>query len=410
MPVRLRAAAKLADKGVHAVGALALDASLPVAGQLHVPPSRYAAELAALCQCLADGAALPQWIAAYGAPDQRQRAFAAQLRERAAPAVWLGAQAQHAADYATLYLLAAELAKLLGGFHGMLVDGANATGLALVGATPHAGFRLGELERPGLDAKRMIEARLPLYVLLDCEPLDFADPHQARAAFDQAQVISIGSYLDGVRDYADIMLPAASHGEAMATVVNLEGNAVKASPAVLPPGEARPAWKILRVLANLLKVEGFAFEDADQARAKLVASGDFSALLDNNPRAAAAAPPPPPPAAAGGYERLPEVAHFAVDPIVRRAAPLQETQIAQRSNQLSMHPDDLAALGLVAGENAIAAAQDCEVMCRVRDDSRLVRGCVRLPWGNDIFAQLGCAAHVAVRAAALEQQAAGGAR
>ncbi len=415
LPIRLRNATQLAAKGIHAVGSLDLAGNLPIADQFIVPPSKYAYTLAALCQCMVSaGESLPTWITDFGEPSERHRQFAKQLQERKNPAIWLGAQAQNATDYALIYRLAAKLASLLEGFQGVLVDGANAIGIELAGATPHRGFMLEKLEQPGLNSRQMINQQLKAYVLIDCEPLDCADPHSAHAAFEQACVINIGSYFVGANEYADIMLPATSFGECMGTLVNLEGNAAKMEPAVLPPGEARPTWKILRVLANMMDVTGFTFEDIIQARAKLATAGDFSELLNCK---LTNMPPPRSVAkekfAVGEFERLAEVGHFAGDSVVRRAVPLQETQIAARSRMLSMHPADLAQLGISPGDQALVsladqAASNIEVTCIVRADDSLARGCARLPWGNDHTAILGACSRIMVRQVTTEHQAVGG--
>ena len=88
-----------------------------------------------------------------------------------------------------------------------------------------------------------------------------------------------------------------------------------------PPGEARPGWKILRVLGNLLEIDGFAQDDAFQVRDELAALADGTDPFAQGKFTAAAGKA----GSLGGLLRLGDVPLYAVDPLVRRAAPLQET-------------------------------------------------------------------------------------
>ena len=73
-------------------------------------------------------------------------------------------------------------------------------------------------------------------------------------------------------------------------------------------GETRPAWKVLRVLANLMQLPGFDFDTSEQVRDHLLAQGVESQLnnaITSNPgewRLEDAAP-----LAAGQFERLADV-------------------------------------------------------------------------------------------------------
>jgi NADH-quinone oxidoreductase subunit G len=120
-------------------------------------------------------------------------------------------------------------------------------------------------------------------------------------------------------DVADVLLPIAPFTETAGTFVNAEGRAQSFHGVVKPLGDARPAWKVLRVLGNLLDLPGFDFETADAVR--VAALGDDAALgerLDNR-----SAAPLPAAAAATGLQRLADVPIYATDATVRRAHSLQ---------------------------------------------------------------------------------------
>jgi NADH-quinone oxidoreductase subunit G len=152
--------------------------------------------------------------------------------------------------------------------------------------------------------------------------LDAANPAAAADALRGAgMVVALTSFRDAAADVADVMLPIAPFTETSGTFVNAEGRVQGFHGVVKPLGETRPAWKVLRVLGNLLGLPGFAQESSEEVRAE--ALGDVATLparLSNRSGAAvefAAAP--------AGLERLADVRIYATDALVRRAASLQMT-------------------------------------------------------------------------------------
>lgn len=405
LPVRLRRCIKERKTVVSAIGSRSLAKQVRLVAELLVPPSGWAGELAVLCQAVAGKAGnLPAWIAKLGAPDERHRQLAQKLQDSKAPMIFLGAEAYHASEYGLLRRLASLLASLIGGSHGLLVEGANSVGLALAGAVPHHGFMHRQEQHTGHNVKAMLETQLKAYILLGCEPLDFADAALAQNAFAQAVTISIGSYMDTAREYADTLLPAALFAERKGAMVNLEGNAVTMDAAVMPPGEARPAWKILRVLGNLLAVDGFEYEDIDQVRVKLIKAGNYTAALSNDLSLPSdSIEEPGHQDRTGVFERVLETAHYASDSMVRHAAPLQETEIARNSHRALFNQKDLVKLGVAAGDEVALASAGTSVTCVCGEDQQLMRGCVRAPWGVAPFTPLGVAATVRVAAVPVVQ-------
>ena len=82
-------------------------------------------------------------------------------------------------------------------------------------------------------------------------------------------------------EYADVMLPIAPFTETAGTFVNSEGRAQSFNGAVRPPGEARPGWKVLRVLGNLLGVPGFDHETPEQVRAEALPARRRGAAVEH---------------------------------------------------------------------------------------------------------------------------------
>ena len=133
---------------------------------------------------------------------------------------------------------------------GFLGEAANTVGAQLVGAMPGAG---------GLNAGQMLAQPLQGLLLLDVEPvLDAADAAAARAALRAAEmVVALTSFKDAAVENADVLLPIAPFTETAGSFVNAEGRAQSFHGVVKPLGETRPAWKVLRVLGNLLGLPGF---------------------------------------------------------------------------------------------------------------------------------------------------------
>ncbi len=152
---------------------------------------------------------------------------------------------------------------------GYLGEAANSVGAQLVGALPGA----GRLER-GADAVAADEGLL----LLNLEPaLDAADPVAADAALQgSGLVVALTAFKDAAVANADVLLPIAPFTETAGSFVNAEGRLQAFNGVVAPLGETRPAWKVLRVLGNLLELPGFDFDSAEQVRA--AALGDAATL------------------------------------------------------------------------------------------------------------------------------------
>ncbi len=125
-------------------------------------------------------------------------------------------------------------------------------GAHLVGALPGEG---------GLNAREVFEQPRKGYVLLNVEPeFDTANPAQALAALNQAEMVVVLSPFQTGAEYADVLLPIAPFTETAGTFVNAEGTVQTFNGVVRPLGDTRPAWKVLRVLGSLLGLPGFEFD------------------------------------------------------------------------------------------------------------------------------------------------------
>jgi NADH-quinone oxidoreductase subunit G len=120
--------------------------------------------------------------------------------------------------------------------------------------------------------------------------------------------------------FARLLLPMGSFAETSGSYVNVEGRWQEFQGCARPVGESRPGWKILRVLGNLLGLEGFDYESSAGVLAQLREAAG-AATYDGRFRTSRA-----PGGGRGGESAALPI--YGVDAIVRRAPALQKTRAA----------------------------------------------------------------------------------
>ena len=374
---RIRQAARKGAQ-VHSLHALADDWLMPMGTRLVAAPSAWVQSLADIAAAVAaaKGVSAP----AAGNPGAEAKAIAESLLSGERKAVLLGNAAAQHPQAGALLALANWIAAQTGASVGYLTEAANTVGAQLAQAQPGAG---------GLNAGQMLgKGGLKAALLLDVEPtLDAADPSAAKAALEQAEtVIAFSAFKTAALDVADVLLPVSPFTETSGTFVNAEGRAQSFVGVVKPLGETRPAWKVLRVLGNMLELPGFDFETSEDVRAE--ALGDITALaarLDNASNAAIAAP-----AAPAGLQRIADVPIYSADSLVRRADALQHTADA-RAPQASLPAALWQQLGLAAGSRVRVSQGGASAVLPAKLDATLAAGTVRVPAGHADTATLGAA-------------------
>jgi NADH-quinone oxidoreductase subunit G len=361
---RLRAGAK---KGlaVNVLHVASDDLLLPVARRIVARPSALASELAGLVE------------AARGAGgSEAARAIAESLKGGERKAILLGHYAQQHPDYAALLAGALELGRLTGAIVGILPDGANAVGAHLVGAVPSK----------GLDARAMLATPRKAYVLAGLEAELDLGAAGVRALSGAEFVLSLSAYRDAALDSAHVVLPIGAFTETGGTFVNMEGRVQSFNAVVKPPGEARPGWKVLRMLGSGLGLPGFEAETLEAVRQSI--APDLAAWarsgLGNAVSGSFAAR-----GAAAKLERIAEVPLYAGDPVVRRAPSLQKTAEARASATARMGAALYASLGLAAGDRVRVRQGGGDAVLVAALDATVPEGCVRVARGLPETAQLG---------------------
>jgi NADH-quinone oxidoreductase subunit G len=373
LAARVRHAARRGCK-VNLVHAADDELLLPVANKTIVAPGAWVHALAEIGVAVAEAKGIAAPVAGITA-GEKAKGIATSLLGGKSKAIFLGNTAADHPRAAQLHAWGQWLGAQTGATFGFLGSAANSVGGYLANALPMKG---------GLNARDMVEQPRKVYLLWNLEPeYDHANPAAAMRALAAADtVVAFSSFRNGALEYADVILPIAPFTETSGTFVNCEGRVQSFNGTVKPYGDARPGWKVLRVVANALGLPGFEYDTPEAVRAQAVpldVAARLSNKIDLQPRHAAPT---------GGFERLAEVSIYAVDPIVRRSEPLQKTRDA-RPAKASANGRTLAKLGLRAGEKARARQGEASALLECALDDGLADDVVRIPAGHASTSTLG---------------------
>lgn len=314
-------------------------------------------------------------------PNETHQRIAAQLKDGERTALFLGALAANHPAYASLCAIAAQIAKTCNTTLAYLPSRSNSCGAWLAGVVPHrkpGGVPLGA---GGKNVSAMLERPLHTYLLLDVEmEFDVAQPAHSLGSLGAAeQVVCIGSFMsDSWREHASVVLPASTFTETFGTYVNAAGSWQSANGIVEPPGEARPGWKILRVLADALALEGFEYTSPDQITEEL--QGLCGDVQLNNLEHAGKVQDYQSIDFGNKLLRAGEIPIHRVDPLVRRSVPLQKSADGKQA-YASMRQSELDLRKLKAGDTVSISQAGGKVTLPVRLDEGVPENCVWIPAG-----------------------------
>jgi NADH-quinone oxidoreductase subunit G len=262
--------------------------------------------------------------------DAGHEKIAASLHSAEKALVLLGNVAGRHRAMSAVRALAAAIANATGASFGTLSEGPNSAGAALAGVLPHRGLGGVQRAEPGLHAGDMPGAELDVLMLVNVEPdADILATNDVAAKIrSQKFTVALTPFAsESLLDAADLLLPIGTFAESSGTYVNVAGTWQSFPGIANPVGEARPTWKILRVIGNLLGAPGFEYVSSEQVLAELREQlGD--ARPDNAyPGTTAIAHPNGADAADGDLD----IPIYSIDPMVRRAKALQLTDAARRA-------------------------------------------------------------------------------
>jgi len=292
----------------------------------------------------------------------------------------LGQVAEEHPDFSTIYKLTFEISKLSQATFAVLPSYANSVGLHAANVLP---------EEDGLNARSMLEKKLKAYVLLNIEPqLDGSSAQLIENAIVSSDfTVALTSYNSEYLKNVDVLLPISPFTESSGTIVNMEGRVQSYAAVTQPLGQSRPAWKVLRVLANHLDLKGFDYESSlDVKKAHIKFKNQFiSKELSNEidivsdykirnikPKQ---------------FSRIGEMHQYLIDPIVRRAPSLQAA-IRKSKAFAKLHPLEMKMLRLKENDKIKVMQGNQWVNLLVIEDISIPEGSIYIPSGIDETANL----------------------
>jgi NADH-quinone oxidoreductase subunit G len=356
------------------------DLLMPIANKLIAAPSDWLALLGEVAVAVAQSKQIDAPAAlAQLQPSATAKQIAAGLLSGEPRAIMLGNAAAQHPQASQLHALAQWIATNSNAHFGYLTEAANTVGGYLAKALP---------ANRNLAVAQFTQAK-KAYVLLNVEPeLDCANPQLARSALDKAEMVVVMSPYRHGMDYADVLLPIAPYSETSGTFVNAEGRAQGFNGTVKPLGDTRPAWKVLRVLGNLLGLDNFAYESSEDIRnevlgVKTLDGLDLSQRLSNN-----ADIPLHTPQTSTEIQRVADVPIYFSDAIARRSESLQQTVDAQ-APKVKLSANLAQSLGVSAGSLVRVTQGTGSVTLPCAIESGLPNNVVRLAAAHTTTAALG---------------------
>ncbi len=238
--------------------------------------------------------------------------------------VLMGEIAYRDQNQAVIYALTGAIASMSGATFSVLTEGANALGGLLAGAVPHRDTADATVDSVGMDVASMVDMAPKGLLLMGIEAESdlAAGPAAADAIRKSEFVVSLSTFADSVTmGKSDVILPLAAFTESSGTFVNAEGEWQSFGGAVAPKGEARPGWKILRVMGTMANLDGFDYNSSEDVLSEVRGLCDqaetekwsWSALSDLGDASSCTVASTP---------------IYQVDSLVRRSEPLQQTPLA----------------------------------------------------------------------------------
>lgn len=345
-----------------------------VANQLTLAPSLWVAALGGIAAAVAKDKGI---TAPAGVTDfcDNSAAIAKSLLSGQKQAVFLGHAAVAHPQFSQLHAWAQFIAEQTGATLGFLGEGANSLGASLVGAVSEEGIQ------------KVVSNARKAFILLNVEPnADLINPAATRAALEQAStVIALSPFAsEELLAVADVILPITPYTETSGSYINAAGTLQSAQASVRPAGQARPGWKVLRVLGSLLQLDGFNFNSSEEVRDAAVPA-NIQDLLSNKTSIAPAAPV----VNTQGLERLADVPIHFTDAIVRRASALRLTRDSKRALQAGLPAGLFAELNLKEGDAVRVTQNSSQVVMPATMQKGLAEGVVRVSAGTEAGALLG---------------------
>lgn len=366
--VRVRKAQKSGAR-VYAMNAAQEDWHIPLEKLILVSPDLFVSQCAALVSALLTPdtsipESLQRLLVGVEASHDIQTLATALKSGRAA--IVTGAMFENHPEAALLRTLLNWIVQLSGAKQLRLTHGANTAGAWLAGMIPHRTSAGSAVDTPGMNTQAILESKMKGFLLMGVEPgFDISNPFQARQSLLGAEfVVVLSAYQnDSTLEYADVILPMGQYAETSGTYINVDQTWQTVAGAISPPGEARPAWKILRVLANMMRLAHFEFDSTEMVMQELK-----SQLAIANEPVASLFYPDSLPVSKNKWVRVGEWPLYRSDIIVRHADALQSS-IQADVCEVRMHPKTAEKCHLA--DTATISQGELEITLPLRRDEQI---------------------------------------
>lgn len=286
-------------------------------------------------------------------PSNEAKRIAKSLLSNKSKAIFLGHQILHLDDGDNIKLVAMHIAQAVGATFGLIPGYANSVGLNEL-----------NLNTDNISADKILSQSKEAYIIMNFDPLyDYHSPKKINSALKKAKFnLAISPYISDSFKEFDVVLPMTPFTETSGTFINME-KTIQSFSAVTPPvGQSRPGWKILRVLANFLQLEGFSYDSSEEVKTDAMIEMDkkneFS-LNDFKPSNIER-----------GIEVLNVVRANDSDMIVRRATSLHQNKNKDQSCCL-INPTTMLEEGLIEGQKIKISSSEAEILINVKADDNV---------------------------------------
>jgi NADH-quinone oxidoreductase subunit G len=286
-------------------------------------------------------------------PSNEAKRIAKSLLSNKSKAIFLGHQILHLDDGDNIKLVAMHIAQAVGATFGLIPGYANSVGLNEL-----------NLNTDNISADKILSQSKEAYIIMNFDPLyDYHSPKKINSALKKAKFnLAISPYISDSFKEFDVVLPMTPFTETSGTFINME-KTIQSFSAVTPPvGQSRPGWKILRVLANFLQLEGFSYDSSEEVKTDAMIEMDkkneFS-LNDFKPSNIER-----------GIEVLNVVRANDSDMVVRRATSLHQNKNKDQSCCL-INPTTMLEEGLIEGQKIKISSSEAEILINVKADDNV---------------------------------------
>ncbi len=262
---------------------------------------------------------------------QKHKNLADLLSQKGEKLILLGHIAINHPSASALRYLASIIAKAIDADIGFITEGANSAGAYMTGILPHREIGGSGKDSTGKNTQEIIEDDSGAMVLWNAEPLSDIPDFGIKKSKNRSIIAFTSFVTPEYKSFADIMLPIGTFAETSGTFINCEGRWQSFLGVANPLHQARPGWKVLRVLGNLLNIDHFDYEASQAILSEIQKKLKDMPLKNNSEQFSIKNNFKLTKSPKGSIKAVPM---YKIDSILRHSSSLQLTPEAKRSESL----------------------------------------------------------------------------